>query len=84
MSDEMKLLMAMCEATGLKVSIKLDYEAELVKWSPAFPIKNYSNPYRRLATKPGSNEYDINSDGLYTSLLVEPVKSYKVEKVGES
>ena len=81
MSDEMKLLRALCDALGFEVETTLDY-APLKEGRDATLRYNVihlgQERFRRLAASGPDNKLDRDEDGYYTSLLIEPIVNYKV------
>ena len=77
MSDEMKLLEALCEALGFEIKITVDYDERVE--SPASAEQYFGlrlNLDRCLASERG--EYVIDEDGNYISRFVSPIVSYKL------
>lgn len=80
MSDEMKLLMAMCDALGFEVEIIKDYQkrTELVEAAKLYISLPSLKHSRRLTSTNG--KYDIDEYGFYTSMLTDPVLDFKLTK----
>lgn len=77
MTDEMKLLMALCDALGFKVETLLDYKEMKVSKSEAMPYNmGYTNQIWTLDSNSG--ELAIDEDGMYTRMLTNPEVSYKL------
>jgi len=76
-SDEMKLLMAMCDAMGFKVEENLDYKEE------GFSEEDYKlwgfNTNSILRDQ--GREFVVSGNGEYVTRLIYPIKSYKVTKL---
>jgi hypothetical protein len=83
MSEEMKLLMALCDALGFAVEVERDYCERKVTGEQASKI-NGSIDYPGLSglglkSKPGEmGMLERDNQGMYTTLLVEPKTSYKL------
>jgi len=81
MTQEMKLLHALCEALGFEVETTLDY---MERREPAHTaIKDYNTGHRVdrvLASEGPHNRLTIDTDGSYTSLLISPIVDYKLTK----
>ena len=73
MSDEMKLLKALCEALGFLVYVETDYIE--------VNIEGFSSPgkFRKMKLGP-DGRYIRNTDGSYISTLIEPAVTYKLIK----
>ena len=82
MSDEMKLITALCEALGFEVVIDRDYQErkEVQPFARQYQSDiNYPHTRgRKLEDRAGT--YCIDENGKYTSRLIEPIKSYKLVK----
>jgi hypothetical protein len=83
MSEEMKLLMALCDAMGFAVEVETDYNERKEKRDAAMLHNRgvgYPETGRGLRIKPGSvcAMLDIDEDGMYTSYLTKPITSYKL------
>lgn len=76
MSEEMKLLRALCDALGFDVVVTKDYMPITVDRETNKMF--FSSPTRKFKTK--GVEFDINDDGLYTSILIDPIISYRLER----
>ena len=90
MSEEMKLLMALCDALGFAVEVERDRKERKERHSDA--MKHNTGPFekgtdRALKCEPVSNHpFDqgkllIDDEGLYTSYLIDPIRSYKLTKI---
>jgi hypothetical protein len=83
MSEEMKLLMALCDALGFAVVVERDYDERKVTGCEASRInaavRTPSDTGRGLRTKEGI-ELAKDEQGMYTSYLLEPITSYKLLK----
>jgi len=81
MSQEMKLLTALCEALGFEIETTIDYQERKESQFIAMSHNTFGHPTgRQLKGRPDSNMCDIDSDGLYTSYLTDPIISYKLIK----
>lgn len=79
MSEEMKLLMAMCEAMGLKVERDVDYQETPVSRFDGHQIIH--SPQRGSYTLVSQNGGWVrNDEGGYIRRLINPEISYKVTK----
>jgi len=84
MTNEIKLLLALCKALGFEVETTLDYQERkenmqvAMKYNSAWPPQRTDR--RILASSGPHNQLDIDKDGLYTSLLIDPVVDYKLHK----
>ncbi len=76
MSEELKLITALCEAMGFDVERTEDYKVEKTD-SLIIPFFN-TYQKRRLVTKKLSTKYKIDNDGMYESELIKPEISYKL------
>jgi len=77
MTQEMKLLMAMCDAMGLEVTTIIDYQPRKETETGARHWNDgYSGRDRHLSATAG--RIDIDEDGMRTSLLKAPIVDYKV------
>jgi len=80
MSNEMKLLHALCEALGFEVETTLYYMPRKEKSATSTAL----DVDRELAVKnPATGELLIDEEGNYTSLLVTPIVDYKLHKVSD-
>ena len=90
MSEEMKLLMAMCDALGFAVEVNRDYKEQ--KESKSNAMRHNTGAFekgtdRNLVCEPESGGpfcqgiLLIDDDGLYTSRLIDPILSYKLTKI---
>jgi hypothetical protein len=80
MSEEMKLLMALCDALGFAVEVERDYCERKVTGETASRINSkIDHPYfSGLELKAKAGELERDNQGMYTALLVEPETSYKL------
>jgi len=79
MSEEMKLLMALCDALGFEVERTLDSKERKEPAESAKIINtNYARTDRQLLSVNG--ELVIDNNKMYTSYLREPETSYKLTK----
>lgn len=81
MTNEMKLLLAICDALRLDVKTIVDTKERKEKKSEAMRHnKGFGFPCtgRRLKTLNHTDKLDIDNEGLYTSYLIDPDISYKV------
>lgn len=88
MSNEMKLLLAMCKAMGLKVEAEYDREERKIRKEEAMRINSHIDypELRGLSLKSreggmGQAMLDVDDEGMYTAFLDTPVVSYKVTKI---
>ena len=82
MSDEMKLLMALCDALGFDVKTELDYAERKEHIQPgSLLVEAWPGNPRRCETD-NNGGYIIDSNGNYTTLLKTPITSYVVSKKG--
>ena len=83
MNDEMKLLCALCEALGFEVNVDLDYNESKISGDHAQKA-GYFEMRRDIPWKLKSSKNmglsDIDEDGMYTSVLKEPITSYTLTK----
>ena len=81
MSQEMKLLTALCEALGFEVVTDLDYKERKECQSVAMEINlGQYNGDRVLMSEGQQCKLRIDKNGLYTSLLKSPVVSYSLKR----
>jgi hypothetical protein len=84
MTNEMKLLYALCEALGFEVETTLDHAPRKESKAEAMVINQgtevYSGSPRALATQGAAGMLLIDEDGLYTSLLVEPIVDFRLHR----
>jgi len=94
MSNELKLIEALCEALGFNVVAVKDYQERKITINEAKSLGYIGGAYitythgqavpttapqiRKLKTVRGA-AFDIDDNGMYTEQLIEPVVSYKVE-----
>lgn len=81
MSQEMKLLEALCDALGFDVEKTIDRQE---RKETEYDARKYNRGFgsstdRALRTKQGQM-LDIDSDGMYTSYLINPIVSYKLKR----
>lgn len=80
MTQEMKLLMALTEALGFEIETTLDYderkESEFGK--DGIMLGYISNPRRMKYNDKHGTGMVIDSDGMYTSILADPIVDYKL------
>jgi len=88
MSEEMKLLMALCDALGFAVEAEYDYDERKVTGTEASRINsNIDYPDyrgRSLRTEAGGMGMAVlekDEQGMYTSYLTSPKTSYKLTKI---
>ena len=83
MTNEMKLLMAMCDALGFEVETTLDYqEAKITKDqhnSRVHRTCHQINDDPRV-TSHHNGKYVFDEDGMYTTKLRSPIVDYKLTK----
>ena len=84
MTDEMKLLMALCDALGFGVEVTMDREPRKETKEMAMCHNTgigWPHTDRRLVCEDHhSGRLLIDKDGLYTSELRDPIVSYKLHK----
>ncbi len=85
MTNEMKLLMALCDALGYKVETIVDWKESKIDKAESKRLGQLYNPKRkvwRLALTEGRSglRYEIDEDGMYTKMLIEPETSYTLTK----
>lgn len=80
MSNEMKLLMALCGALGFNVETIRDYREEVVKPHMVEIFTQRIHQERKLKHDGTSCIKDSNDN--YVSILKEPVVSYKLTNKG--
>jgi len=79
MSEEMKLLMALCDALGFEVKKHADVkERQETALAAKHHMNHYAHTDRQLLDING--ELAIDSNGMYTSYLRTPETSYTVNK----
>lgn len=76
MSNEMKLLTALCDALGFDVVVDIDYQPRKESQTSAM-IHNQSHTKTDRMLK-GGQMLDIDEDGMYTSILRIPIVNYRV------
>lgn len=87
MTNETKLLMALCEALGFEVEVDLDYMPRkesrdvVLQWIGGYNVDHFKD--RRLTVSGPDGSYVIDEDGLYTSLLIDPIVSYRLHKISK-
>jgi len=77
MTNEMKLLTALCEALGFEVEVNLD-SSERKEFADSAMQYNTGCGFqgRRLKASGKDLKLDIDTDGYYTSYLIEPITTY--------
>lgn len=92
MTNEMKLLMAMCDAMGFEVETTNSHSRKITR-DEARAIGYFSaKPFGYTADKwlvtdeamESQPRYLIDSDGMYTEAWVKPIVDYKLTKKGVS
>ena len=87
MSEEMKLITALCEALGFKVEIELDYkesrmtDAEFDSMNMSYGDRLHiwrQNSGRSFKSEGLLNTYFRNDDGERVTVLNKPITSYKL------
>ena len=76
MTNEMKLLMAMCDALGFEVETTLDYQETITYRTP----QNGHNKAGVVFSTDNSGAYIIDDDGKYKLRLETPIVDYKLTK----
>ena len=80
MTEEMKLITALCEALGFSVEVKRDYNERVEKSCDHYnSFVDYPHT-RGRHLKASGGMLDIDKDGNYTSKLIKPILSYKLIK----
>ncbi len=82
MSKELKLITALCEALCFEVITKVDYQERKETKEAAMRYNRGGGitRNRELVCKDIHNALDIDADGMYTSVLINPIISYEVKK----
>ncbi len=84
MTDEMKLLRALCEVLGFKVKVNLDYKRRKEPESSAMRYNNGRPDHERVLIAEGfTSKLLIDEEGNYTSKLKVPEISYSLTRIGE-
>jgi len=78
MSEEMKLIKALCDALGFDVVTTTDRKERKETKSAAMIINGNRKTGRTLGVRGNGVMLDIDEDGMYTSYLINPEISYKV------
>ena len=79
MSEEMKLLRALCEALGFEVKVNCDYKERKEAKGAAMRYNDGHLHHDRVLKAEGhTNKLLIDKDGKYTSVLKKPETSYTV------
>ena len=79
MSEEMKLIRALCDALGFEVKTDLDYQERKETQNAAMRYNDGRQGHdRRLVVIGPHGMLDVDKDGMYTSVLKEPEISYRV------
>jgi len=76
MTDEMKLLVAMCDALGFEVEVDADYQRSTT--NHVIDNGGVVHQYRRMITETLSTKFSKNREGLYMTELIKPLISYKL------
>lgn len=82
MTNEMKLLMELCDALGFKVKTNLDRkETKITKHELSSINRGWPHNSRWRIKGLGSTQLmDIDENGMYTKFLIEPEVSYTLTK----
>jgi len=82
MTDEMKLLMAMCDALGFEVDVRQDFEEQIFTIGSfgGAPQPPYIPADRRLSEDGVGSIIPIVAGQEYKTVLIHPNKSYKLTK----
>ena len=87
MSEELKLITALCEALGFKVEIERNYDVRTINKHDARRVSSITDypdtRGRRLICEDNSTKLLIDDDGQYKSQLIKPILSYKLIKGNE-
>ena len=79
MTNEMKLLYALCEALGFEVEIILDYKERKESKDSAMRYNQGTPGMDRVLACTGPNQtLHIDENREYTSLLINPIVDYKL------
>ena len=79
MSQEMKLLRALIDALGFEIETTIDRKEQKEPTDSVFAMYNRLVVTERQLLRKGQ-ALDIDSDGLCTSYLVNPIIDYKLTK----
>jgi len=84
MTEEMKLLRALCEALGFEVKVNLDYKERKESQNSAMRYNDGRHDHDRTLKADGpTNKLIIDEEGNYTSVLKVPETSYSLTAIGE-
>ena len=78
MTDEMKLLRALCDALGFEVKTDADFMPMQVDIGEMRKHSGGRIENRQIESKGG--KWVIDDEGLYTSVLSEPLISYRLKR----
>ncbi len=81
MSEEMKLLMALCDALGFAVEVSHDSDERKVTGTTASRIHNNPGASQRALCADSAGQLDKDDQGMYTSYLIDPITSYKLTRL---
>ena len=80
MTDEMKLIMALCDALGFDVEVNCDYRERRISKSHAMQInQGFQNHELTLQTKE-AYLLDVDDNEMYLARLSNPIVSYRLAK----
>ena len=77
MTDEMKLLKALCEALGFLVYVDADYQ-EIRE--PNYIYQDNLSKVNRVLKTDLNGKWIRDEEGSYTSTLIDPITTYKLIK----
>jgi hypothetical protein len=83
MTNEMKLLMTLCESLGFEVETIIDRKERQEDPEHAMKYNSCRPTERRLKAEGATCELIRDEKGNYTSYLVEPIISYKLNKINK-
>jgi len=80
MTQEMKLLYALCDALDFDVEVNIDYMERKESKKSAMQYNQGRGGMDRVLAARNDGSLDIDENGYYTSLLVSPVVDYKLTR----
>lgn len=87
MTDEMKLIMALCNVLGFDIETKLDYQERRISKSFARAVNSRiygnENELTLLCIEGEGQLLDIDENGMYLARLTKPIISYKLTPKGD-
>lgn len=79
MSQEMKLLEALCDALGFEVERMLDYqEQKIPPHQHCSRNLGFGEKVSRASVTDGTGKYITDKNGFYTSRLITPIVDFKL------